>query len=162
MTQRIKAVFFFPSLVVLIIMGLSYFASLSDRAMMCNMHIKDTQRYLSIKSYDIIYLYSEACSNYPPPYPHRLESLRVDMEGDSMWASSSWKVAWFGVPYENRRINCTVSRFGNHSESTKATIRMLFTEVPGLFNGLASPSSRRSTYNIKCPTTLKVIRFNKK
>ena len=136
---------------------------------MCKMNIRDTLRYLTTKNYDIIYLYSEACLSYPPSYPYRLESLNVEMTGNKMWASTSTVRLWFEVPYEERRIDCNITRYSNDSDELDgnveplSTIRMLFTEIPGHFDGIASPSPlRRGAYDIKCPSTLKVIRLSRK
>lgn len=160
---------FFPSLIVILMVAFSHYQTRSDYKTLCKMNIRDTQRYLSVKNYDIIYLYSEACNSYPPGYPHRLETLDVEMTGHKMWASTNNVRLWFGVPHEERRIDCNITRYSNDNDEldgemeSLSTIRMLFTEIPGRFDGVVTHSSlRHGAYDIKCPTKLKVIRFSKK
>lgn len=122
----------------------------ADTRTMCRLHINDTQRYLRIKGYNVIYLYSEACIDSFVPPPHKLVPLRVTMNSST---STSETIQQSG------RILCDLVQYhyDDADETKKTTVRMIFSQRDGLFDGIID--TRGWSRALACPDSLQVIRI---
>lgn len=153
-----RSLFFVSTLILFIGVTINqHYRDIDDTRTLCHFHIKDTERYLSVNEYSVIYLYSEACNQLMYP-PRPIESINVQMAGGSMWSTSSWFSAWRGVPDQYLNVPCVLKRY-------EGNLRMLFMGEPDYFRGkvsVANGTRHSYTYDILCPDTLRVIRVNKK
>ena len=120
----------------------------ADTRTTCRFHISNTQRYLLVNGYDVIYLYSEACIDSFIAPPHKLEPLRVTMSGSTNDTRAT-------------RISCNLTHYHNNDidGTKKTTVRMMFGNHDGLFIGTPDTMGTPSSHGLRCPDSLQVIRI---